>query len=144
VIDYHQPSLRRSLEAHPYASLRHQGRTGSLVAPRIPTVPALHPYSGAESTPARGAGFHFVSYLQLLLIPWSFLNFTYFQFTGLTLLSSLSASGSYPSVNIDSRSVIPFSTDFFDLLWISKSLHWYLDLVVDFLFLFPARFGFPS
>jgi hypothetical protein len=71
------------------------------------------------------------------------LNFTYFQFTGLTLLSSLSASGSYPSVNIDSRSVIPFSTDFFDLLWISKSLHWYLDLVVDFLFLFPARFGFP-
>jgi hypothetical protein len=31
--------------------------------------------------------------------------------------------------------VIPFSTDFFDLLWISKSLYWYLDSVVDFLFL---------
>jgi len=65
-------------------------------------------------------------------------------YSGLTLLSSLSASGSYPSVNIDFGLVIPFSTDFFDLLWISKLLYWYLDLVVDFLFLFPARFGFPS
>jgi len=65
-------------------------------------------------------------------------------YSGLTLLSSLSASGSYPSVNIDSGWVIPFSTDFFDLLWISKLLYWYLDPVVDFLFLFPARFGFPS